>query len=141
MAATTTNGNPDIMRSNLLRAIKAYDDQPEMTFFDELAGNILSSDQLFEIAAQVSGLPLPQVTAEYGVVPTADMQQIAKKTYTPQKRTLQFRMSDEAFINDQYGIVKSYGNVLAGVFKQAKDIAAAVYMNGATNANLIYTPF
>lgn len=141
MAATTTFGNADVMRANLLKAIKTYDAQPQITFYEDLAGNIIGTEQLFELAAQVSGISLPTITPEYGVVPTTSMTQIARKQYNYQKRTLQFRWSDESFINDNYGIVKGYGSLIAGVFAQAKDIAAAVYLNGATNTALISTPF
>ncbi len=140
MATTTTFGNPDIMRANLLKAVKTYDGKPQVTFYDDLAGNLLTTEQLFEVAAQVSGLPLPSVTPEYGVIPTASMTQVARKQYNYQKRTLQFRWSDESFINDNYGIVKGYGTLIAGVFATAKDIAAAIYLNGCTASSIIATP-
>lgn len=140
MAATTTYGNADIMRANLLKAVKTYDSQPQIVFYPDLAGNIIGTEQLFEIAAQASGLPLPSITPEYGIVPTAGMSQVARKQYNYVKRTLQFRWSDESFINDNYGIVTSYGTLLAGVFAQAKDIAAAIYLNSCTTSSIISTP-
>lgn len=139
--ATGTYGNSDLMRKNLLMAYKAYDEQPKMTFWKDLAGRVMSSDQLNEVAALTGGLALPQIVGEYGNPPQDDIQQIQRKVYTPQKRMLQFRMSDEAFINDQYNIVKGYGAMMAGVFQQAKEIAAAVYLNGATDSTIISTPF
>jgi len=145
MATTTTTlsvaGNPDLMRKNLLMAKKLYDATPRRRFSETLAGRSISSDQLFEIMAMASGLDLPQITPEYGAIPSSDMYQAYRKQYTPQKRTLQFRMSDEAFINDQYGIVKSYGTILAGNFALAEDRAAAnAFMNFANNSALISTP-
>lgn len=138
--ATQTHGNEDFMRANLLRAWELYDKTPRMTFFDALAGEKLSSDQLYERAAMASGLALPLVTPEYGTVPLTDMYEAFNKQYKGQKRTLQFRMSDEAFINDKYGIVRAYGTLLAGVFTTAKEIAAAIYLNGATDTSLIVGP-
>lgn len=132
--------NPDLLRKNLLMAVDYFDKTPEITYWKDLAGMVKPSDQLNEIIAAVSGLALPQVTGEYGVAPQDDITSPARKVYTPQKRMLQFRMSDEAFINDQYGVVKGYGTELAGVFATAKEIAAAVYLNGALNTSIISTP-
>lgn len=138
--ATGTNGNVDLMRKNLLMAYKAYDATPKMTFWKDMAGRVMSSDQLNEVVALAGGLALPSITPEFGNPPQDQVQQIGRKVYTPQKRMLQFRMSDEAFINDQYGIVKGYGTMMAGVFQQAKEIGAAVYLNGAIDATIITTP-
>lgn len=134
------SGNPDLLRKNLLMAKKLYDDQPRRTYWQKMAGKVMSSDQLNEIVALASGLALPQIVGEYGNPPQDTMTSPGRKVYTPQKRMLQFRMSDEAFINDQYGIVKSYGTLMGGVFLHAKEIAAAIYMNGAIDPTIITTP-
>ncbi|MBS1721228.1 MAG: hypothetical protein JST35_12345 [Armatimonadetes bacterium] len=144
MATSTTNlslqGNPDLMRKNLLMAKKLYEEKARRKNYMTLSGRKISSNQLNEVIAMASGLDLPQVTPEFGAIQTSDMEQVARKVYTPQKRTLQFRVSDEAFINDQYGIIKSYGTLLASVFDQAREIAASVYMNGALDTSIISTP-
>lgn len=134
------SANPDLLRKNLLEAVDYFDKTPERTFWKDLAGMVKPSDQLNEIIAAVSGLALPQITAEFGVSPQDDITSPARKVYTPQKRMLQFRMSDEAFINDQYGVVKGYGTELAGVFQTAKELAASIYLNGCLDTTMIQTP-
>jgi hypothetical protein len=88
----------------------------------------------------VNGLPLPLITGEQQTIASASIAQIAAKNYQPQKRALQYRISDEAFINDNYGVLKGGAMALKQVFQQAKETAAAVYMNGALTAATISTP-
>jgi hypothetical protein len=137
---SVANGNPTIMRSTLLMAVRMYDQSPPISFYKKIAGKVLTSEQAYEETALVSGLMMPIVTPEYGVVPTDDVTTPYVKRHQPQKRTLQFRVSDEAFINDQYGILKGYGSLLKGVFEQAKEVAAAMYLNGCLDSNQIKTP-
>jgi len=82
----------------------------------------------------------PQITAEFGLVPIEDMLQGATAQYKGQKRTLQIRISDEAFINDQYGILRGYATQLKMVFDQAQEIAGAVYLNAPTSSATIALP-
>lgn len=140
MAATTTYGNPDLMRKNLLKAVELYDKTPRRKFYDKLAGNVLTTDQLFEIAAQVGGIDLPTTVPEYRLIPSTQIEQVARKQYNYKVQKLQFRVSDDAFINDQYGIMRAYGTLLTGVFAQVKDILGAVFMNGCLSTALISTP-
>jgi len=135
-----TNGNPTIMRSTLLMAVKLYEDEPRQTFYGDIAGKILTTEQAYEESATVSGIGLPLITSEYGQVPTDDVYTPYTKRHQPVKRTLQLRISDEAFINDQYGIIKQYGTLLKGAFEQAKEIAAAVYLNGCLSTSLLALP-
>jgi hypothetical protein len=135
-----TNGNPTIMRSNLLMAVKMYDEKPKLAFYNRIAGKILTTEQAYEETALVSGLMMPKVTDEYGPVPVDDITSPYWKRHKPEKRTLQFRVSDEAFINDRYGIMKSYGTLLKSAFDQAREVAAAVFLNSCTSPSLISTP-
>jgi hypothetical protein len=137
---SVTFGNPTIMRKTLLMAVKMWDDVPRLKFYERIVGKTLNTDQAYEELALVSGLTTPSIVAEYGAVPTDDITSPFTKRTQPLKRMLQFRVSDEAFINDRYGIIKSYGTLLKGVFQQAKEIAAAIYLNGCTNSALIQTP-
>lgn len=138
--ATSTNGNADIMRANLLKAVRAYDETTKYPSYMRLAGNEYNTQQLYERAAQVSGLDLPLIRGEFGSVPQTDMNEIYSAQYQGQKRILQFRMSDEAFINDQYGIVKGYGMELKSVFDKAREYGAAIFLNGATDSTQIALP-
>jgi hypothetical protein len=135
-----TNGNPTIMRSNLLMAVKLYDERPRLSFYKRIAGKVLTSEQAYEETALVSGIGMPTPTDEYGPVPTEDVTSTYWKRHTPQKRTLQLRISDEAFINDRYGIMKSYGELLRGSFEQAREFAAAVFLNACLDSATIKTP-
>lgn len=142
MATTPVNtaANADLVRKNLMMAVKQYNDSVPRPLWQDMCGVVKTTDQLYEIAALASGLGMPAVTAELAPAPMDAMNQPYRKQYTPQKRTLQFQMSDEAFINDQSGIIKSYGTLLAASFAQAKEIAGAIYMNGASSSTLISTP-
>ncbi len=145
MATTTSSGslsgNPDLMRKNLMLAVKGYNEQsPNPNYQRLISGRTITTEQLGEVAAMASGLGLPTVVAEYGAVPSEDMIEVARKTYLQQARKMQFRISDEAFINDQYGIMKGYGKELALAFDVAKEIAAAnAFMNFVTGTTVTTT--
>lgn len=138
MATLTTSGI-DLFRKNLLMAYKAYDESPQRVYYKDMAGKVLTSDQLFEISAMVDGLILPTIVNEMGIFPQDDIREVANKTSKAQKRGLQVRFSDEVLINDQSGVIKGLGRLIAGVFQQAKEQAAAVYVNGCLSTSLIQT--
>lgn len=139
--STTTHANPSLVRKNLLKAYRMFNDEAKRHVWkDMVAGNVVSTDQLFEQTALVSGVALPSIVNEYGAVPTTDVTTPYTKTHTPQKRIIQFRMSDEFFINDKYGIANSYGRMLGHVFYVAQEIAGAIYMNGCISSGVISTP-
>ena len=133
-------GNPTLVRKNLKAAIKLYEDQPKLTFYEKICGTILTTEQAYEEFAQVSGIDMPSIVPEYGTVPWSDVYVPYTKRTLPIKRMLQFRISDEAFINDRYGIVKSYGIMLKGAFRQYKETAAGVFLNSCTSSGVISTP-
>lgn len=138
--ATTTNGNVDLMRANLFKAFDLYDKTLRNQTYMTLAGNSGGTSQLYERVATVSGLQLPQVRSEFAPAPTSQVTEVSVANYQPQKRLLEFRMSDEAFINDQYGVVKGYGIMLKGVFDVGREYAAAVWVNGALDTAQIALP-
>lgn len=139
--STTTHANAALVRKNLLKAYKLYNDESKRNVWkDMVAGNVVSTDQLYEQTALVSGVSLPSIVGEYGTVPVTDVSTPYTKTHTPQKRIIQFRMSDEFFINDKYGVANSYGRMLGHVFYVAQEIAGAVFMNGCTSSSTISTP-
>lgn len=133
------NGTPTIMRKTLLMVVKDLG-RAQADLLQEDLRKVFDTEQAYEELAQVSGLTTPSIVPEYGVIPTDDMYEPFTKRTQPQKRALQFRVSDEAFINDRYGIIKEYGQLLMEVFTQAREIAAAIYMNGCLNSNLIACP-
>jgi hypothetical protein len=139
MNMSVLNGTPTIMRKTLLMAVKTWD-TPKLIFYKRICGRVFETEQAYEELAQVSGLMPPSIVPEYGLIPTDDMYEPYTKRTQPQKRALQFRVSDEAFINDRYGIIREYGQLLMEVFTQAREIAAAIYMNGCTNSSLIACP-
>jgi hypothetical protein len=138
--ATNTSAVPLLIEKNLLMAVKLYDEQARIVYADEMAGNIIDTDQAYETIAQVNGLDLPQITAELGVVPITDMTQGPSAQYKGQKRTLSLRISDEAFIDDQYGIVRGYARELKTAFDQAREFAGAIFLNGCINTGLLVLP-
>lgn len=130
-------GNSDLFRANLKEALRLYDLNLMFPAYMLLAGVSGDSKQLYERFATVSGLSLPQPTAEFGVAPQSDIAEVAAANRQPIKQTLQMRISDESLINDQYGIVKSYGTELRSVFDIRREISASVYLNGCTDSTQI----
>jgi len=122
-------------RKNLLQAVKLYDPKQEVNFARQMAGNIVDSQQTFEEIAAYGGLSLPSKTTEYGNPPITEYEQIYKATYVNNKMMLQFRISNEAFDDEQgYGIVRAYGTDMAGVFQQKMEMDAAdQFMNMANS--------
>jgi hypothetical protein len=131
MGMSVLNGTPSLMRKTLLMAVKMWE-PPKLIFYKRICGKIFPTLQAYEELALVSGLTTPQIVGEYQDIPTDDLTTPYTKRTQPQKRALQFRVSDEAFENDRYGIIKEYGTLLMEVFIQAREIAAAVYLNGCT---------
>jgi len=133
----TTLANVDKLgRKNLLQAVKLYDPKQEVNFARQMAGNVVDSQQIFEEIAAYGGLSLPVKTTEYGNPPVTEYEQIYQATYKNNKMMLQFRVSNEAFDDEQgYGIVRAYGTDMAGVFQQKMEIDAAdTFMNLANDA-------
>lgn len=139
--AYVTNGNSDLVRKNLLRNKDLYNRSVKNPVYMQLAMMVDTTQQLFEIAATNSGLDLPQVRPEMGVAPQSSLYEASRLQIQGQKRMLEFRMSDEAFRNDQYGLARAYGTLLGASFAQAKEIAAAVYLIGAGTSALLADGF
>lgn len=140
IAGTSAFGNPDLMRLNLFKAVRLYMETLLFPTWKIMVGNVGTTKQLYERIATVNGLPMPVITPEYGPIQVADIGEVNAANYQPQKRALAFRMSDESFINDQYGVVRSYGTELKTKFDLAREYAAAVYLNGAIDATQIALP-
>lgn len=118
--ATATTDVAKILRKNLMQAYKLYDPTKENNAHRELAGKTIETKQQFEEMAAFGGLALPAGTAEFETPPITEQEQIYTGTYTPTKDSLQFRISEEAFDDEQpnYNILRSYGSDMAGVFHQ-----------------------
>lgn len=138
--ATSTSNNAKLMRANLLSAIVMGEKTPKQTWHDKLVDKKLSTRQAYEESALVTPLGLPSITAEYGTPPTEDISTPYSKTHTPVKRMLHFRVSSEALGRDHYGLMKQYGTMMRTAFTQAKEIAAAAYLNYATSSTILSTP-
>lgn len=124
-------------RKNLLQAVKLYDPNQEINMAREMAGNIVDTVQTFEEIAAYGGLSLPSKTTEYGNPPQTEYEQIYTAQYRNNKMMLQFRVSNEAFDDEQkgYGVVRAYGSDMASVFHQKMEIDAAdTFMNLANDA-------
>lgn len=134
--ATTLSMVDKLGRKNLLQAVKLYDPKQDVNFARQMAGNIIDSQQTFEEIAAYGGLSLPSKTTEYGNPPITEYEQIYTTPYRNNKMMLQFRVSNEAFDDEQgYGIVRSYGTDMAGVFQQKMEMDAAdTFMNLANDA-------
>ncbi len=135
--ATTLATVDRLGRKNLLQAVKLYDPDQEVNFARMLAGNIVDSQQTFEEIAAYGGLDLPRVTKEYGKPTQTEYEQIYKATYKSVKVMLQFRISNEAFDDEQgYGIVRAYGGDMRAVFQQKMEMDAADQFMNQVNSTL-----
>jgi len=134
--ATTLSMVDRLGRKNLLQAVKLYDPKQDVNFARQMAGNVVDSQQTFEEIAAYGGLALPSKTTEYGNPPITEYEQIYTAQYRNNKMMLQFRVSNEAFDDEQgYGIVRAYGTDMAGVFQQKMEMDAAdTFMNLAMDA-------
>lgn len=135
--ATTLATVDRLGRKNLLQAVKLYDPKKEVNYAREMAGNVIDTQQTFEEIAAYGGLALPSKTTEYGNPPVTEYEQIYAQTFRNNKMMLQFRISNEAFDDEQgYGIVRAYGADMAGVFQQKMEIDAAdTFMNLANDTS------
>jgi len=132
----TIQANVDRLgRKNLLQAVKLYDPSKEVNFHALMAGNKVTTKQSFEEIAAYGGLDLPVETAEYGSAPITEYEQIYTAQFPNTKMMLEFRISNEAFDDEQgYGILKAYGTDMAGVFHQKMEMDAADrFMNNAAD--------
>lgn len=138
--ATNIQGTTDLLRKNLLKAEEAYSRSVMYPVYMELAGEVTSGkQQLYERAALVAGLGLPQIRAEYGAAPITSQSEVAVSNYQGSKRILRFVTSNETLVNDQYGMIQGYGTLLKGNFDIAKEYAAAAYLNGCQDSTVIAT--
>lgn len=130
--ATSSLDIQKALRKNLMQAYKLYDPAETNNFHRAMAGKIINSKQQFEEMAAFGGLSLPTETAEFEAPPVTEQEQIYTGSYTARKQSLQLRVSQEAFDDEQpnYGIVRSYGTDMAGMFHQRLEADAAdEYMN------------
>lgn len=135
--ATTIDKITKLGRKNLWQAVKLYDRDDEVNMAEDMAGNLPDTKQSFEEIAAYGGLSLASRTDEYGNPPQTDYEQIYDATYTATKQGLQFRISREAFNDEQgYGIVSAYGNDMAASFHLRMEMDAAdQFMNYADQAS------
>lgn len=140
MASTTLNVAP-LVRKNLLMGITMANEKKRYNVHKKLInGNEVSTTQLYEQTALISGLNLPTVVNEYGSLPVSQITVPYTKTHTPLKRALQVRFSGEVERKDQYGKIRGTGQSLAHAFYIMEEIDAAKYLNAATNSSLLSTP-
>lgn len=140
MASITLNVAA-LVRKNLLKGTTMTNESKRYNVCKKLvSGNEVSTTQLYEQTALLSGLGLPTVVNEYGALPTTQLTVPYTKTHTPLKRALQVRFSGEVQRKDQYGKIRGTGKSLSHVFYVMEEIDAAKYLNAATNSALLSTP-
>jgi hypothetical protein len=134
---SSSRGNPTIMRKNLLLVDNLFNKAARPLKYKKIAGRILTTQQAYEDFVTISGFGMPSVVLEYGTLPEDTITQPFTGRIVSQKRGLIMVVSDEAFKDDQYGILKNYSTQFRNAFEDAKETAAAVFLNGCTTTALM----
>lgn len=131
--ATLTGNFDDLIAPGLRKVwFEEYMRRPEQ--FSQIF-NIESSDRNYEKDTTIAGFGAMPVKTQGASVVYEDPAQGFDKTYTHQSYGLGFRVSEEMFDDDLYGVMKRMPKALAISAKQAIEVTAANIFNNGFNSS------